>query len=170
MAVKLIQCLCLVFIFFSQRNKVSPQSFDNFGSRDVDRTHRKQVLIDLRRALNDTDGTVESALAVRYPEFLSMAINIVNTTENATNLNQSKLCQYIDELLSGTIDLCGVNFDRSSPCHIQNNILKGVLDVCRSLRRNITHQRPPVGQKIVTEYFLLAVKILAKTAMFSYER
>ena len=167
---KITQCFCLVFILFIQRNKVSARLFDNLGSGDVELTYRRQILTDLRRALNDTNGTVESALAVRYPEFLNIAVKIVNTTENATNFNQSRLCQYIDDLLSATIDLCGIFIDRTSPCHIQNNILKDALDVCLSLRRNITHQRPPVGHKIVTEYFLLAVKVLVKAAMFSYER
>ena len=163
--------LCyLAFILFIHVAHIYCESFDNLESRKIEPQFRRHIITDLREALNDKNGTVELALTVRYPDFLSIAAMIVNISENARDFNKARLCLYIKDLLLGTKDLCGISIDKKSPCHLPKEFFKNVSDLCPIKEPNNTDGREPVRRQIVTEYFLLAVKLLTGTAKITYER
>ena len=161
---------CLVSILLVQTIQVFCQSFDDATSREAQALLRKRAVTDLRKALNGTDAAANLAITYRYPFLVDIAMKVVNTTENTTRFDQTKLCADINELLMTTVDFCGFSFDRRSPCYLPDKILKSVLHVCPKPRYNITDNTRPARYRPVTEYFLLAVKVLLRTAAVSYER
>ena len=162
--------LSLGYIFLVHAVLVFCQSFDDVTSREAQALLRRRAVTDLRKAMNYTDAAANLAINYRYPFLVDIAMKVVNTTENTTRFDQTKLCKYIDDLLIKTVDFCGTSFDRRSPCYLSDKILKSVLHVCPTPQYNVTDSTRPARYRPVTGYFLLAVKVLLKTATVSYER
>ena len=166
---------CLLILLFIYNLQVYCQSFDTLPSDEVGADLRRQLIKNLRDAINGSYGRIEPALASRYPEFLIIAARVSKIVANATSFNESDLCFYIKELLSQTPDTCGNLEDLTSPCQLpwRAQYIESLIGMCAIMERNMTKKerfRPGARRRIVTEYLLVAIKVLARTAMISYQR
>eukprot|EP00112_Aurelia_sp_Birch-Aquarium-sp1_P022324 Seg626.3 transcript_id=Seg626.3/GoldUCD/mRNA.D3Y31 product="hypothetical protein" protein_id=Seg626.3/GoldUCD/D3Y31 len=161
-------------------------SFENLSSQNVDSAFRQQIIMDLRDAISGSSDSIEQDLVNRYPSILNLMAQIVNETQPPMTLNESNLCLQIKLLLLKLVDRCeSTDDDKKSPCYWSKwgkRMLSGNLTkICLMGKGNETTLPPRTGwipkwkrtfrrKRIPTEYFLIAVKVIARAVLINHRR
>ena len=165
-----------MLVFIAQMGHFYCKGFEN-STNNIEPKLRQELVVDLQSAVNGSQGIIE-VLSARYPGLLGIAARLAKATGNAKRFNESDVCKHVKKLLAETQNFCGSSDDAMSPCHLSKStriqLLGNMLRLCSSLEKNMTSRTMfiPASRRTlhVTEYLLLAIKVLARAAMIGYQR